>query len=102
MLFVSCNGITAGAAGDPPEFTYRSSVSEVRLSFSAIDQNNHGVAPLQAGDIAVVDKDVIVRKFQSSTRSDVTRLEIAVLVDASGSVRPRFRQEMAGVLELVS
>lgn len=74
----------------------------MRLSFSAIDQNNRGVATLETGDFAVVDKGVIVRNFQSFTRSDVTKLEIAVLVDASGSVRPRFRQEIAGVLELVA
>ena len=76
--------------------------TEVRLNFSAMDQNNHGVATLQANDFAVVDKDVIVRNFQSFTRSDWTKLEIAILVDTSESVSPRFRQEMADALELVS
>ena len=85
-----------------PDFTYRTNATEVRLNFSATDQNNHGVATLQASDFAVVDKDVIVRNFQSFTRSDWTKLEIAILVDTSQSVSPRFRQEMAEVLELVS
>jgi VWFA-related protein len=88
--------------GDRPEFTYRTNATEVRLNFSAMDQNNHGVATLQANDFAVVDKDVIVRNFQSFTRSDWTKLEIAILVDTSESVSPRFRQEMADALELVS
>ena len=69
--------------GDRPEFTYRTNTTEVRLNFSAMDQNNHGVATLQANDFAVVDKDVIVRNFQSFTRSDWTKLEIAILVDTS-------------------
>jgi VWFA-related protein len=101
-LLLFCSGISAGLAGDPAEFTYRANVTEVRLDFSATDQNDHGVATLQASDFAVVDKDVIVRNFQSFTRSDWTKLEIAILVDASESVTPQFRQEMADLIELVS
>ena len=97
-----CAGISAVVAEDPADYTYRTSSNEVRLSFSATDQNNHAVAALQSSDFAVVDKDVIVRNFQSFTRSDRSRLEIAILVDASGSVSPRFRQELADVLNLVS
>jgi VWFA-related protein len=102
-LVLSCTGISSARTdGDPAEFTYRTNTTEVRLSFSATDQNNHGVATLQASDFAVVDKDIIVRNFQSFTRSDSTKLEIAILVDASESVTPRFRQEMADIVELVS
>jgi VWFA-related protein len=89
-------------AADPADFTYRTKATEVRLSFSATDQHNHGVATLQASDFAVVDKDVIVRNFQSFTRSEGTKLEIAILFDASESVAPHLRQEMADVVELVS
>ena len=67
-------------ARDPPEFTYRIGSRKVRLSFSALDQNNHGAARLQTPDFAVVDKDVIVRNFPSITRSDGTKLEIAILI----------------------
>lgn len=102
LLLLFCAGISPAMAGDPAEFTYRSQVTEVRLNFSAMDQNNHGVATLQASDFAVVDKDVIVRNFQSFTRSDWTKLQIAIVIDASESVTPRFRQEMADILELVS
>jgi VWFA-related protein len=96
------SGLSRGVAGDPAEYTFRTTTSEVRMNFSAMDQNNHGVATLQASDFAVVDKDVIVRNFQSFTRSDWTKLQIAIVVDASESVRPRFRQEMADIVELVS
>lgn len=96
-----CAGISAAFGGEP-DYRYRSSVTEVRLTFSALDQNNHGIANLQAGDIAIVDKDVIVRNFQSFNRAEWTKLEIAILVDASASVGPRFRQEIAEVLGLLS
>ncbi len=101
-LLLFCGGTFPRLAGDPVDFVYRAKVAEVRLNFSATDQNNHGVATLQASDFAVVDKDFIVRNFQSFTRSDWTRLEIGILVDASQSVTPRFRHEMADLLELVS
>ncbi len=101
-LLLFCAGISPATAGGPADFTYRTNASEVRLNFSALDQNHHGVATLQASDFAVVDKDVIVRNFESFIRSDWTRLEIAILVDTSESVTPRFRQEMADSLNLVS
>lgn len=99
LLFAA---MARGASGDPPEYTYRTNVNEVRMTFAAMDQNNHGVATLQASDFAIVDKDIIVRNFESFTRSDWTKLEIAIVVDASESVTPRFRREMADVLDLVS
>ena len=102
LLLLSCAGIPRAIAADPADFTYRTKATEVRLSFSATDQNNHGVATLQASDFAVVDKDVIVRNFQSFTRSDGTKLEIAILFDTSGSVAAHLRQEMAAMVELVS
>src|ERR1022692_1215873 len=101
-LLLCCAGISPAIAGDPAEFTYRTNATEVRLSFSATDQNHHGVATLQASDFAVVDKDVIVRDFQSFTRSDWTKLEIAILIDSSKSVTPRLRREMTDVMELLS
>src|SRR5205807_4017272 len=102
LLLLICPGISLGAPADSPEFTYRTSVGEVRLSCSATDQNNHGVATLQASDFAIVDKGFIVRNFQSFSRSDWTKLDIAILLDASESVSPRFCQEIADILELVS
>ncbi len=101
-----CAGLSEGVATDPErnaaDYAYRTNTTEVRLNFSAMDQNNHGVATLQAGDFAVVDKDVIVRNYQSFTRSDWTKLEIGILMDGSESVAPQFGQEMADILELVS
>ena len=100
LMFLA--GIAPAVAGDPPEYTYRTNANEVRLYFSATDQNNHGVATLQASDFAVVDKQIIVRNFQSFTRSDWTKLKIAILIDGSESVTPHFRKELADVLNLVS
>ncbi len=81
---------------------YRSQVSEVQLTFSATDQNQHAIADLQATDFAVVDKDFIVRNFRSFRRADYTRLDMAILVDASSSVSTRFQQEIRATFEIIS
>jgi len=106
LFLLLCAGISGAAEpaaeNDQPDITYRTRATEVRMTFSALDQNSHGVATLRAADFAVVDKGFIVRDFQSFSRADWTKLELAILVDASGSMTPRFREEIADVLEVIS
>ena len=87
------------ASGVP---TYRSTVSEVRVTFFATDENNHPVATLTKSDFAVVDNELVVRNFRSFTHSDETSLDVVALVDLSESVAPRFRVAMSNVLQLVA
>ncbi|MBZ5686142.1 MAG: VWA domain-containing protein [Acidobacteriia bacterium] len=94
--------LCARAENDAPKITYRTGTSEVRVTFFATDQNNHLVQPIDRNDFAVVDGDMIVRDFRSLTRSDETRLDIVVLVDASESVAPRFHAIAEQVLRLIS
>ncbi len=94
--------LTLQASGSPAEVTYQSSVSEVRLTFFATDENNRGVETLHADDFAVVDDGQVIRQFRSFSRSSVTKLNIVVLVDASESVVSRYRQEIADVLQLMA
>lgn len=101
-LLLLGTGISSGGAGEQPDYIYRRNAAEVRLRFSAVDQNDHGVATLQASDFVVVDKGFIVRNFESFTRSDWTKLEIAILIDSSESITPHFRQEMTATLDLVA
>lgn len=60
------------------------------------------MATVQPSDFAIVDRDVVVREFRSFTRSEYTRMKIALLVDASASVTPQFRKEVASVLQVIS
>ncbi|HLV86744.1 MAG TPA: VWA domain-containing protein [Candidatus Sulfotelmatobacter sp.] len=101
-LLLFSAGSSPGIAGDQPEFRFRASSTEVQLIFSASDQSDHGVATLESSDFVVVDKDIIVRNFQSFTRSHWSRIELAILIDASDSAAPRFREEIAETLDLVS
>jgi VWFA-related protein len=96
----------ASAADDtnrPPGVpTYRSNVSEVRVTFFATDQNNHALATLTKSDFAIVDNELVVRNFRSFTHSDETSLDVVALVDLSESVAPRIRATMSAVLQLVA
>ena len=102
ILIVLWIGTSPAVSGDHPDLTYRTSTSEVRLTFSATDKNDHGVATLNAADFAVVDTGFIVRDFQSFTRSDYSKLEIAILIDCSESVNAHLGKEIADTLELLS
>ncbi len=82
--------------------TYHSTVSEVRVTFFATDENNHPLATLAKSDFAVVDNERVVRNFRSFTHSDETSLDVVALVDLSESVAPRFRVVMSDVLQLVA
>ena len=95
-------GTSLAVSGDQPDLTYRTGTNEVRLAFSATDQNDHGVATLKPNDFAVVDTGFIVRDYQSFIRSDYARLEIAILVDSSESVTPQYRKEISDALTLLS
>ena len=102
LLITLMAGTSPAVSGDQPDLTYRTGTSEVRLTFSATDQNDHGVATLQARDFAVVDTGFIVRDFQSFTRSDYSKLEITILIDSSESMSAHVRKEIADTLGLLA
>ena len=102
LLGAAFCSVSAEGPSAPPEPTFRSDVSEVRMTFSATDENNHVIATIQPGDFAVVDHDIVVRQFRSFSRSEYTRMDVAVLVDSSGSVARKFRQMMATAMQLVT
>jgi VWFA-related protein len=99
LTYASAADDTNGSSGRP---TYRSTVSEVRVTFFATDENNHPLATLTKSDFAVVDNERVVRNFRSFTHSDETSLDVVALVDLSESVAPRFRIAMNDVLQLVA
>jgi VWFA-related protein len=96
-----CGGFGQTAA-TPEVTTFRADVSEVRLAFSATDRNGRVLAAIQPNDFAVVDQDLVVRDFRSFSRTEYTRLDVAVLLDASGSMTPRFRRELSNVVQLIA
>jgi len=101
-FFVASSALSPGESGDSAHATYRSTASEVRLTFFTTDQHNRSVNQLQKNDFAVVDNGLVVRDFRSFTQSNVTQLDLLLLVDCSESVLPQFRREISDVLRLAS
>jgi len=96
------HSVRAGSANDLPAATYRTTVSEVRITFFATDEKNRPVDKIGKDDFAVVDNGIVVRDFRSLTRSDETALDVVAVVDASESVAPHFQATVNDVLQLVS
>lgn len=94
--------LAIGNSNDFRSETYRSTASEVRISFFATDENNRSVDAVKKEDFAVVDNGLVIRNFRSFSRSDETALDLVGVVDASESVASRFRMAMQDVLHLAS
>src|SRR5271157_3224012 len=94
--------LAVGNADDLPSPSYRSTVSEVRITFFATDEHNRSVDSVKKEDFAVVDSGLVIRNFRSFSRSDETKLDLVALVDVSESVASRFRVGMHDVLQMVS
>ena len=102
LLFLFPGLAFAGSSKDLPAGAYHSTVSEVRITFFATDQNNHLVDKIGKDDFAVVDHGIVVRDFRSLVQSDETALDVVAMVDASESVAPHFPGTINEVLQLVS
>jgi VWFA-related protein len=89
-------------ADNDPTTTYRTESSEVRVAFFATDGDNRLVNSIGRDDFAVVDGEAVIRDFRSLARSDETKLDIVVLVDASESVASRFHVITDQVLKLIA
>jgi VWFA-related protein len=100
--FSLAQGRSASRPQESQTFTYRSSVSEVRLVFFATDEHNRNVQDLRKDDFAIVDNERVIRDFSSFTRSTAIKLEVIVLLDSSESVFPHFKMEMKEILQLLS
>jgi len=94
--------LLARADNDIPQTAYRTGTSEVRVTFFATDENNRLVDAIHEDDFAVVDGDMVVRDFRSLTRSNETKIDVVLLVDASESVAPKFHAIADQVIRMIS
>ncbi|MGB8012803.1 MAG: VWA domain-containing protein [Terriglobales bacterium] len=107
LLLLTCASAAQPAGGRGPDDspglpTYRSTVSEVRVTFFATGESNRPIDVLTQSDFAIVDNEQVVRNFRSLAHSTETSLDVVVLVDLSESVAPRVRAALSDVLQLVA
>jgi len=93
--------LTSDERGNPLE-TIKKRVDEVNVVFTVTDKHGHFVKNLSKSDFRVVDDNkpaVSIVSFSSETNLP---LRVGLLVDASNSVRDRFRFEQESAIEFLN
>ena len=90
------------APGDEGLTTLRSVINEVNVVFTVTDKHGRHITDLKQGDFRVVDDNKPaeeVRSFHSETNLP---LQAGLLIDASNSVRDRFKFEQESAIEFLN
>jgi VWFA-related protein len=82
--------------------TMRVNVNEVNVVFTVTDKHNHYIRNLGRNDFKVIDDDKPVEEIRSFRRETNLPLRVGLLVDASNSVRDRFKFEQESAVEFLS
>src|SRR5207248_2804520 len=79
--------------------TIRVPVNEVSVVFTVTDKHNHYVKDLTRKDFVVLDDQQPVVNFRSFRRETDLPLQVGLLIDASNSIRDRFKFEQESAIE---
>jgi Ca-activated chloride channel family protein len=91
----------ANSVPDDSLTTLKTTVNEVRVVFTVTDRHGRYIKDLKSNDFRVIDdqKPAELRSFRSET--DLP-LQVGLLVDASNSVRDRFKFEQDAAIEFLN
>jgi VWFA-related protein len=92
----------ATPANGPSQTIIRSTVNEVNVVFTVTDKHNHYVKDLKEADFKVFDNKkppASIRNFSAETNLP---LRVGLLIDASNSIRDRFRFEQQAAIEFLN
>jgi VWFA-related protein len=87
---------------DDTTTTIRRTVNEVNVVFTVIDRHGHYVKDLKRDDFQVIDDNRPAVEIRSFTRQTDLPLQVGLLVDASNSVRDRFKFEQESAIEFLN
>jgi Ca-activated chloride channel homolog len=82
--------------------TIKVGVNEVNVIFTVTDKRNHFVKDLQQKDFKFIDDGKPVAKVISFRRETNLPLRVGLLIDASNSVRDRFKFEQESAIEFLN
>lgn len=77
-------------------------VNEVNVVFTVTDKHNHYVQDLAKSDFKVVDDEKPVEQIRSFRRETDLPLQVGLLIDASNSIRERFKFEQESAIEFLN
>lgn len=92
----------APAPTDTPLTTIRSYVDEVNVIFTVTDKHGNFIKDLTQADFRVLDDKQPPRQIISFLRETNLPLRVGLLVDASSSIRDRFKFEQDSAIEFLN
>jgi len=100
----STSAFSAGTnqSGDDSLTTIRHTVNEVNVVFTVTDKHGHYVRDLKKENFKVVDDNKPATDIRSFHAEANLPLEVGLLVDASNSVRDRFKFEQQAAVEFLN
>ena len=95
------NADATNPANDPLT-TIRIEPNEVNVVFTVTDKHGHRVTDLKKGDFSVVDDNKAPDEIRSFSAETNLPLQVGLLIDASNSVRDRFKFEQESAIEFLN
>jgi Ca-activated chloride channel homolog len=92
----------SSAPPDDPTATITKTVNEVNVVFTVTDKHGHYVKNLAKSDFSVIDDNRPADQIRSFHNETELPLQVGLLVDASNSVRDRFKFEQESAIEFLN
>jgi Ca-activated chloride channel homolog len=90
------------ASGDDPVTTIRSTTNEVNVVFTVTDKRGRRITDLKQADFRVLDDNKPPQEIRSFHAETNLPLQVGLLIDASNSVRDRFKFEQQSAIEFLN
>jgi VWFA-related protein len=89
-------------AGDDTVTTIRSTTNEVNVVFTVTDKHGRRITDLKQSDFQVLDDNKPPEEIRSFHAETNLPLQVGLLIDASNSVRDRFKFEQQSAIEFLN
>jgi VWFA-related protein len=93
---------TTTAQDDDSITTIRKTVNEVNVVFTVTDKHGHYVKDLKKDDFKIMDDEKPAEEVRSFRAETDLPLEVGLLIDASNSIRDRFKFEQQAAVEFLN
>jgi VWFA-related protein len=90
------------AGSDDQLTTLRTTTNEVNVVFTVTDKRGHRVTDLKKNDFTIVDDNKAPAEIRSFSAETNLPLQVGLLIDASNSVRDRFKFEQESAIEFLN
>jgi Ca-activated chloride channel homolog len=90
------------SAGDDTVTTIRTGTNEVNVVFTVTDKRGRRITDLKLGDFRILDDNKPPQEIRSFHAETNLPLQVGLLIDASNSVRDRFKFEQESAIEFLN